>query len=70
MSYVPFFRVHVERVYRSRVIVVQPGGEKPETAQLAAVLVRNDVVRVIGTGTVVAKMTERMSGDVLAGDDS
>ena len=50
---------HVEAVQAARVVVVQPRREDAVAAQLAPVLVREDVVRIVGTLAVVAEAAER-----------
>ena len=51
----------VERVSRLHVGQVGPGAEDLERPQLAAMLVRNDVVRIVGTRRMVAKAADRPS---------
>ena len=47
--------------------MVQPGAEDPRPAQLAPVLVRHDVVRIVGAGAVVAEVAERPARGEAAG---
>src|SRR5262245_15489529 len=49
---------HVEAVEAARVVMVHPGGEDAARAQLAAVLVRVDVIRIVGTGAVILEIAE------------
>ena len=60
-------RENVQRIDGAGIIVVQPRRENAQATKLAAVLVREDVVRVIRSGPVILKWTERRSGNVLAG---
>ena len=52
----------VERVDAARVVVVEPRREHAQAAQLAAVLVRVDVVRIVGPRAVVAERPDRPAG--------
>ena len=45
----------------ARVVVIQPGGEDAAAAQLAAVLVRVDVVGVVGPRAEVLEVAERLA---------
>jgi hypothetical protein len=47
--------------------VIQPRAEDARAAQFAAVLVRHDVVRIVGSRTVVAEVAERLAGSEPAG---
>ena len=49
--------------------MVQPGAEDAGAAQLAAVLVRHDVVGIVGAGAEVAEVTGRPAFGKPAGDD-
>ena len=53
---------HVEAVDAARVVVIQPGAEDPRSAQLAPVLVRDEIVRVVRAPAVVAEVAERRAG--------
>ena len=52
----------VERVARLHVHQIGPGAKHLQGAQLAAVLVRDDVVGVVRTGAVVAEAADRTAG--------
>ena len=58
----------VERVRAADLVVIQPGGEDRQAAQLAAVFVRDDVVGIVGARAVVAERSERPARDVAAGE--
>ena len=51
---------HVEAVHAARIVVIQPRAEDAGRAQLATVLVRDDVVRIVGARAVVAEVAERL----------
>ncbi len=59
----------VEAVDAARVVVVQPGAEDEQPAQLAAMLVREDVVRVVRPRAVVAERSHGLALERLAGQD-
>ncbi len=58
----------VERVARLHVHQVRPGAEHLQRAQLAAMLVGDDVVRVVRTGPVVPESADRTPGNRASGD--
>ena len=51
-----------------RVVVVQPRAEREQAAQLAPVLVREDVVGIVRARAVVAERADRLSLERLAGE--
>ena len=58
----------VVRVRAPHLVVIQPGGEDRQAAQLAAVFVRDDVVGIVGARAVITERPERPAGDVAAGE--
>ena len=62
-----FLDQHVDGVDGARVVVVEPGRHHPEAAQLAAVLMGEDIVRVVGTGAVIAERPQVLARQDLAG---
>ena len=52
---------HVQGVDRARVIVRQPGGKDPVAAQLAAVLVRMNIVGIVRARAVILELTDVLS---------
>jgi hypothetical protein len=65
----PVAHQRVERVAAAPLIVIEPRGKDRESAQLATVLVRKDVVRIVRTRAGVTELAERGAGQLLAGDD-
>jgi hypothetical protein len=59
----------VERVEAARIHVLQPGGEHPQAAQLAPMLVRDRVVGIVRPRAVLLERAERRAGNAEAGDD-
>ena len=59
----------VERVDRLRVHVIHPCRERAVCAQLAAMLVRHDVVRIVGAGAVEPEAADGLPFERFAGDD-
>ena len=53
------FDPDILRVVCPRVIVIEPGGEHPQAAQLSTVLVRDHVVRVVAPRAVVPERAQR-----------
>jgi hypothetical protein len=67
----PFgLHVRVEAVDRAGVVVVQPRREDPQAPELAPPLMGEDVVRVVRAGPVVAILSDDLSRDETARDDS
>jgi hypothetical protein len=60
----------IQRVDRFRIDVAGPGSEHPDRPQLAAMLVRHDVVRIVWPGALVQERADRSAGECLAGDDT
>ena len=48
--------------------MIRPGGEDAQRPQLAPMLVRHDVVRIIGPGARIQERADRLPGDGLAGN--
>src|SRR6185295_8159419 len=57
----------IDAVDRTRIVVIQPGGEDAQPAQFAPPLVRIDVVRVVASRPGVAILTDDLAWDVAAG---
>src|SRR5947207_10454351 len=57
----------IERVAGLEIDEVEPGAEHAERAQLAAVLVRDEVVRIVGAGPGVAEVAQDLAGNGPAG---
>ena len=60
----------VERVAGLEVGQVRPRAENAQRAQLAAMLVRHDVVGIVGPRARVAEAAEDLAGQQAAGDDA
>ena len=60
----------VERIRRLEIGEVRPRAEDTQRAQLAAVLVRDDVVGIVGTRAVIQEAAEDLAGNQPAGDDA
>src|SRR4030095_751281 len=60
----------VEGIDAARVIMIQPGAENPQSAQLTSMFMRNDVVRIIRANTVVSILPEKSPWNKLAGHGS
>ena len=60
----------IERVDGLRVDVVHPRGERAVRPQLPAMLVRDDVVGIVGAGPVETESTDRPARKCFAGDDA
>src|SRR4030095_10594752 len=60
----------VEGIDAARVIMIQPGAENPQSAQLTSMFMRNDVVRIIRADTVVSILPEKSPWNKLAGHGS
>ena len=60
----------VERIRRLEIGEVRPRAEDAQRAQLAAVLVRDDVVGIVGTRAVILEAAQDLAGNQPAGDDA
>ena len=60
----------VDRVRGLEVGEVRPGAEDAQRPQLAPVLVRHDIVRIVGTRAEVLEAAENLARQQAAGDDA
>src|SRR6185436_4588609 len=67
IRYAVFERDEVERVDGAGIVMPQPRAEDAQPPQLAAVFVRNDIVRVVAACPVIAEGPDRLSGKIETG---
>ena len=60
----------VERIGGLEIGEVGPGAEHAQRPQLAPVLVRDDIVRIVGPGAGEQEVAEDLAGNQPAGDDA
>src|SRR5262249_20381609 len=65
-----FFDQRVERIDGARVVVVEPGTENIVAAQLATMLMRNRVIRIIVANSIKAKSPDVLARQLQAGNCS